>query len=118
MEQAVNKRFVIIGCKDTDKEAIARPTITYGQDAWRRLKKNPIAMISLGVLVLMAITMIREALVEDLDILMGRQALPTKEFDILLLPKIIFGEFIRSIILSMAIMENRLDITVKQLSLS
>ena len=55
MEQAVNKRFVIIGCKDTDKEAIARPTITYGKDAWRRLKKNPIAMISLGVLVLMAL---------------------------------------------------------------
>ena len=55
MEQAVNKRFVIIGCKDTDKEAIARPTITYGQDAWRRLKKNPIAMISLGVLVLLAL---------------------------------------------------------------
>ena len=55
MEQAVNKRFVIIGCKETDKEAIARPTITYGQDAWRRLKKNPIAMISLGVLVLMAL---------------------------------------------------------------
>ena len=55
MEQAVNKRFVIIGCKDTDKEAIARPTITYGQDAWRRLKKNPIAMISLGVLVLVAL---------------------------------------------------------------
>lgn len=55
MEQAVNKRFVIIGCKDTDKEAIARPTITYGQDAWRRLKKNPIAMISLGVLVLMTL---------------------------------------------------------------
>lgn len=55
MEQAVNKRFVIIGCKDTDKEAIARPTTTYGQDAWRRLKKNPIAMISLGVLVLMAL---------------------------------------------------------------
>ncbi len=55
MEQAVNKRFVIIGCKDTDKEAIARPTITYGQDAWRRMKKNPIAMISLGVLVLMAL---------------------------------------------------------------
>lgn len=55
MEQAINKRFVIIGCKDTDKEAIARPTITYGQDAWRRLKKNPIAMISLGVLVLMAL---------------------------------------------------------------
>ena len=36
MEQAIDKRFVIIGCKDADKEAIARPTITYGQDAWRR----------------------------------------------------------------------------------
>jgi len=55
MEQAVDKRFQIIGCKDADKEAIARPTITYGQDAWRRLKKNPIAMASLVVLVLMAL---------------------------------------------------------------
>ena len=55
MEQAIDKRFVIIGCKDADKEAIARPTITYGQDAWRRLKKNPIAMISMAVLALMAL---------------------------------------------------------------
>ena len=28
MEQAADNRFVIIGCADADKEAIARPTIT------------------------------------------------------------------------------------------
>ncbi len=55
MEQAVDKRFVIEGCENTDKEVIARPTITYGQDAWRRLKKNPVAMISLVVLVLLVL---------------------------------------------------------------
>ena len=48
MEQAADNRFVIIGCADADKEAIARPTITYAQDAWRRLRKNPIAMASIA----------------------------------------------------------------------
>ena len=52
MEQAADNRFVIIGCADADKEAIARPTITYAQDAWRRLRKNPIAMVSLAVLII------------------------------------------------------------------
>jgi len=58
MEKTTDPRFVIEGCEDTDKEAIVRPTITYAQDAWRRLKKNPVAMISLVVmlfLVFMAI---------------------------------------------------------------
>ena len=52
---AADPRFTIEGCQDSDKEAIARPTITYAQDAWRRLKKNPVAMISLAVLVLMVL---------------------------------------------------------------
>lgn len=52
---AADPRFTIEGCLDSDKEAIARPTITYAQDAWRRLKKNPVAMISLAVLVLMVL---------------------------------------------------------------
>ena len=43
MEKAMDPRFVIQGCEDSDKEAIVRPTITYAQDAWRRLRKNPIA---------------------------------------------------------------------------
>ena len=51
--QAIDPRFVIEGCQSTDKEAIVRPPITYAQDAWRRLRKNPIAMISLVVLILL-----------------------------------------------------------------
>lgn len=48
--------------KPIDKDAVvqdeARPSITYWRDAWRRLKKNPLAMISLvfiALLVLFAI---------------------------------------------------------------
>lgn len=55
MEKTVDPRFVIEGCGNTDKEAIVRPTITYAQDAWRRLRKNPVAMISLVVLVLLVL---------------------------------------------------------------
>lgn len=53
MEHTIDKRFEIIGCENSDKEAIVRPTITYMQDAWRRLRKNPIAMGALVVLVLL-----------------------------------------------------------------
>lgn len=55
MENMVDKRFQIIGCEDTDKDSIVRPTITYTQDAWRRLKRNPVAMASLVVLVLLVL---------------------------------------------------------------
>ncbi len=47
--------FKIIGCDNADSDAMARPTITYWQDAWRRLRKNPVAMISLVVLVIVII---------------------------------------------------------------
>lgn len=50
--------FEIIGCDDVDSETISRPIITYWQDAWRRLKGNPIAMISLVVLFSMTIMVI------------------------------------------------------------
>ena len=55
MEKTIDPRFIIMGCENSDKEAIVRPTITYAQDAWRRLRKNPIAMISLVVLVLLVV---------------------------------------------------------------
>ena len=53
MDNLLDKRFVIRGCDDADKEYIASGTISYAQDAWRRLKKNPIAMASLVVLTLL-----------------------------------------------------------------
>lgn len=45
-------KFVIKGCSDADADKISRPNITYWGDAMRRLKKNPVAMISLVFLVI------------------------------------------------------------------
>ncbi|WP_425448227.1 ABC transporter permease [Dethiothermospora halolimnae] len=39
--------------EDKDNEAINRKSLTYFQDSWRRLKKNKLAMIGLGVVVLL-----------------------------------------------------------------
>ena len=41
--------------KDNLRDAISRPSYTYFQDAWRRLKKNKIAMTSLIIVFLMVI---------------------------------------------------------------
>jgi oligopeptide transport system permease protein len=50
--------FEAVDCSTLNSDAIVRPNITYWQDAWRRLKKNPIAMISLVVLVILIIMVI------------------------------------------------------------
>lgn len=41
-----------INQNDRDKEKIVRPSMTYWQDAWRRLKKNPLAMIGLIMIII------------------------------------------------------------------
>ncbi len=47
--------FEIVG-KDLGKaQQIVRPSLTYWQDAWRRLKKNPAAIIALIILILLII---------------------------------------------------------------
>jgi oligopeptide transport system permease protein len=51
-------KFRIIGIDDAEANAIVRPNITYWQDAWRRLKKNKIAMLSLGILALLVFMVI------------------------------------------------------------
>ncbi|WP_346937223.1 ABC transporter permease [Clostridium sp.] len=58
MVELSKEKFQIIGCDNLDSEGILRPSMTYWQDAWRRLKKNKVAMISLvllGLIVLMTI---------------------------------------------------------------
>ncbi|HEY3367679.1 MAG TPA: ABC transporter permease [Symbiobacteriaceae bacterium] len=40
------------------REAITRPSLTYWQDAWRRLKQNKVAMVGLVVLILIALASI------------------------------------------------------------
>lgn len=48
-------KFEILGCSDLDAEKIERPNMTYWQDAWRRLKKNPVAMVSMIFLIFVII---------------------------------------------------------------
>ncbi|WP_346915575.1 ABC transporter permease [Clostridium sp.] len=55
MVELSKEKFQIIGCDNLDSEGILRPSMTYWQDAWRRLKKNKVAMISLVLLGLIAL---------------------------------------------------------------
>jgi len=40
-------KFEIIGANASESQSIVRPSISYWQDAWRRLKMNKVAMASL-----------------------------------------------------------------------
>jgi len=55
MEELNKEQFQIIGCENINSEEIPRCSITYWQDAWRRLKQNKIAMVSLIVLIFICI---------------------------------------------------------------
>ncbi len=67
MEKILEEDFKIVGCEDSDKNAVVTPTITYMQDAWRRLKKNPVAMISIFVLILVALVVIIGPFIQRYD---------------------------------------------------
>lgn len=55
MTEIVREKFIIVGCSDADSEKIARPQITYWQDAWRRLRKNKVAIAAMVVLLFIAV---------------------------------------------------------------
>jgi oligopeptide transport system permease protein len=48
-------KFKVVGYTEEEANRIDRPTISYWQDAWRRLRKNPVAMTSLVVLIILII---------------------------------------------------------------
>ncbi|MDF7627576.1 ABC transporter permease [Lactobacillaceae bacterium L1_55_11] len=51
-----DQEFVLVGIRNQNaNEAIARPTLSFWQDAWRRLKKNKLAVVSLWFLILTAV---------------------------------------------------------------
>ena len=52
------EKFRVVGYTQEEANRIERPTISYWQDAWRRLKKNPVAMASLVVLIFLVIMVI------------------------------------------------------------
>lgn len=58
MAQVTPDKFKVVGFSQEEANRIDRPTISYWQDAWRRLKKNPVAMASLVVLGLLVIMVI------------------------------------------------------------
>lgn len=45
------KKFEFVGSDGNESEAIVRPNISYWADAWRRLKKNKVALVSLFLLI-------------------------------------------------------------------
>ena len=53
MAELSKDKFKIVGINKDEMDLIVRPNLTYWQDAWRRLKKNKVAMISLVALILL-----------------------------------------------------------------
>ncbi|QGQ95762.1 ABC transporter permease [Paenibacillus psychroresistens] len=65
--QSISKEKFQPAAKTTDLEAIVRPSLNYWEDAWRRLKKNKLAMMGLVVLVIIIILAIVAPLVSSYD---------------------------------------------------
>lgn len=55
MAELSREKFQIVGCENANSEEILRPNMTYWQDAWRRLKQNKVAIVSLIVLIVVGI---------------------------------------------------------------
>ena len=51
MAELTKEKFKRVDRSRFDSDAIVRPTVTYWQDAWRRLRKNPIAVFSMALLI-------------------------------------------------------------------
>lgn len=47
--------FTIIGAKSSDAEAISRPSLSYWNDVWIRLKRNKLAMLGLFLIIFLVI---------------------------------------------------------------
>lgn len=54
-EVANNNPFELVDINTLDADEVVRPNISYWQDAWRRLKKNKLAISSLVILVVLVI---------------------------------------------------------------
>lgn len=67
MAELTKNSFSRVEAGRFDSDIINRPTVTYWQDAWRRLKKNPIAMCSLVMLVLCTVMVIIGPYIRGLD---------------------------------------------------
>lgn len=56
METKIDRAlFEVVGYDQEESDLIVRPSMTYWQDAWRRLKKNRIAMLSMILLIIIGL---------------------------------------------------------------
>ena len=56
MEKIEKNRFTWVGSDPEKREGIARPSVTYWQDALGRLRRNPVAMVCLGIILLLILS--------------------------------------------------------------
>lgn len=59
--------FQPVDKKQAGRETIVRPSLTYWQDAWRRLKKNKLAMFGLTTLIMLSLLAIFGPLLSSFD---------------------------------------------------
>ena len=67
MEHIAKERFEYIGENAREREAISRPSLTFMQDAMRRLVKNKVALVCAVVLVLMIIASVAAPMISPFD---------------------------------------------------
>lgn len=53
MQQIAKEKFAIIGVRSEDADGIARPHVSYWKDAWRRFRKNKLALVAFVILAVM-----------------------------------------------------------------
>lgn len=59
--------FEVVGYDDNTSDALVRPSITYWQDAWRRLKKNKVAMFSMFLLIAISLSCVFIPMLSGID---------------------------------------------------
>ncbi len=67
MEGISKDKFRKVQIDNSEKEKMARPQIGYWQDAWRRLKTNKVAMLSLIILAILVVMVIIGPHLNDYD---------------------------------------------------
>ena len=67
MEHIEKSRFAHVGESARDREAISRPSLTFMQDAMRRLLKNKVALFCLVLIVLLTLASILAPMLSPFD---------------------------------------------------
>lgn len=67
MERIAKERFAYVGENAAEREAITRPSITFMQDAMRRMMKNKVALFCALIIILMMVVSIAAPMVSPFD---------------------------------------------------